>query len=71
MLPLFQIQQSTTRRHESALANTRRIHDYSRFVRAGRAHDPLEWYIEAGIQGGPSAGRLTHEYFAVLHRVAE
>jgi hypothetical protein len=71
MLPLFQVQQSTTQRHESALANTRRIHDYDRSIRAGRAHDALEWYIEAGIGGGPSAGRLTHELFAVLHRVAE
>jgi hypothetical protein len=71
MLPIYQLDHQTTRSHDSALTNTKRMKSHKRLSRTGRSHDAFERSIEVNPFGTTGLGELNHEMVAVLHRVAE
>ncbi len=71
MLPLYQAEELTRRRSNSALTNMQLAQDWKGSIRRGRTRDALERIAEVNTHNGANLGGLTHEMIAVLHRVAE
>lgn len=70
MLPLYQAEELSRMRYESALTDRQLTQEYNRFIRQKKAREALERIIEENIRNGASLGELKREMIAVLHRVA-